>query len=344
LRKCAVIHIFTQIKINSKMSNLKNNDPSMFILSTHRIMFPHLDVPHKFEGDDDDESNEPKFDCTWLIPVNHPDAAALMGAMQQIHAAEALSKFKGMPFSEIGMPDGIWCPLRSGDQYADKMVARGKDATLYEAYRGHYFIKATSGADKPITVFQQLPGQGRIEVIDIKKELYGGCYARGVLKIIAWANKGKYGFSCFINSVLKTQEGPRLGGGNSANVADYDLGADSTDHSQLLAGDVVAQPEGYAMPGMPQRATTPGVLPTMPGGAVPPAAQRAPLPGMLPPVVPGAGVYQAPVPQMALPPVYTAPPVALPVMAPAAPAPMYGEWEGKKVASFDNGVTWEYVA
>lgn len=321
------------------MSNLKNNDPSMFILSTHRIIFPHLDVPHKFEDEDGKEENEPKYDCTWLIPVNHPDAAALMQAMQQMHQAEALSKFKGMPFELIGQPDGIWCPLRSGDAYADKMVARGKDPALYEPYRGHYFIKATSGAEYPPVIFQQLPGQGRVEVIDIKKELYGGCYARGVLKGMGWANKGKYGFSFFINSVLKTAEGPKLGGGGSANAADYDMGADATDASQLLPGEApAATPTGYAMPGqaaalpgMPARVTTPGLPPTMPQvpalPGVVPAAQRPPLPGM----TPAAPAFT--------PPVYQAPPVV------PAVQPQYAVDEAtqKQIVSFDGGVNWEWV-
>lgn len=306
----------------------KSNDPSFFILSTHRVMFPHLDVPHKFEDEDGKEDNEPKYDCTWLIPINHPDASALMVAMQAMHAQEALSKFKGMPFDQIGQPDGIWCPLRSGDAYADKMIARGKDASLYEPYRGHYFIKATSGMDKPPVVFMQLENdpRGRHEVTDIKKELYGGCYARGVLKGMGWSNKGKYGFSWFINSVLKTADGPKLGG-FSASVEDYDQGADYTDKSILLPGEVAAAPAGFAMPGMNK---TQGALPPMPG--VPPAASRPPLPGMLPQAM--APVYAAQLaPQIYAPPAFTPPVVQ----------PMYNQQDGKPIVSFDGGATWEWA-
>jgi hypothetical protein len=313
----------------------KQNDPSFFILSTHRIMFPHLDVPHKFQDDDDKEDSEPKYDCTWLIPVNHPDAQALMVAMQAMHAQEALSKFKGMPFEQIGQPDGIWCPLRSGDAYADKMIARGKDPVLYEPYRGHYFIKATSDVKFPPVVFMQLDQdpRGRHEVMDIKKELYSGCYARGVLKGLGWNNKGKYGFSFFINSVCKTAEGPKLGG-FSASADDYDQGADYTDRSVLLPGEAPVA-TGFAMPGMPPAALpgikTPGTMPQMPG--VPPAAQRPPLPGM----TPAAPVYTPPVYQ---PPVYTPP---APVYQPPAIAPMYNQQDGKPIVSFDGGASWEWV-
>lgn len=333
------------------MSNSKNNDPSMFITSTHRIIFPHLDAPHKFEDEDGKEDNEPKYDITLLIPYNHPDAVALMGAMQQIHQSEAMSKFKGIGFDQMGQPDGIWNPLRVGDHYADKMIARGKDPAMYETYRGHYFIKATSGADKQPIVFKQVEGQpegpGRHEVIDIKREIYGGCYARGVFKIMAWATKhGKYGFSLYINSVLKTAEGPKLGG-FSANASDYDFGQDATDRTALLPGEApAAQPQGFAMP-MPSgapRVTTPGVPPTMPAG-VPPAAQRPQLPSMTPPAVPGAGAFTPPA--VTPPPAYSAPVMqAPPAFTPSPVAqPMYNvdEASGRQIVSYDGGANWEWA-
>lgn len=320
------------------MSNLKNNDPSLFILSTHRIIFPHLDVPHLYKSEDGKEDKAPKFSCTWLIQKQHPDAAAIMGAMYAIYQSEALSKFKGMPWEMIGQKDGIDCPLRDGDEYANRKIMLGGTEEMYGPYRGHYFIKATSSAEWPPVVFQQLPGQGRVEVVNIKQEMYGGCYARGVIKCQAWQNSGKYGFSFYINSVLKTAEGPKLGGGGGANAADYDMGADATDASQLLPGEAPAPVGLPGLPGVaaPGRVMTPGLPPTLPQAAalpgVVPAAQRAALPSMTPPTVPGAAPM---LPQMAPP----------PVMAPPAIAPQYAVDEGsqRQIVSFDGGVNWEWV-
>ena len=319
------------------MSNLQNTDPSLFILSTHRIIFPHLDVPHLYKSEDGKEDKAPKYSCTWLIPKTHPDGPAIMGAMYAIYQGETLGKMKGMPWEMIGQKDGIDCPLRDGDEYATRKIMLGGSEDMYGPYRGHYFIKATSNAEWPPVVFQQLPGQGRVEVIDIKKELYGGCYARGVIKCQAWQNSGKFGFSFYINSVLKTQDGPRFAVGGSASASDYDMGADATDVSQLLPGEAPATlPGGVQMPGTVTMA--PGLPPTLPGAGVVPAAQRAPLPSMTPPPVPGAGVYTAPLvhPQ-------TAPP-ALPVMAPPpAIAPQYNTQDGKPIVSYDGGINWEWA-
>jgi hypothetical protein len=323
---------------------VKQNDPSFLILSTHRIMFPHLDAPHAYDGDDEEQgTNEPKYSVVFLIPYNHPDAAAIWGQMQQLHAAEALSKFKGMPFDQIGSSD-FWNPLRDGGAYADKMIARGKDPALYEPYRGHYFIKATSDAKYAPVVFKQVDGQpegpGRFEVINIKGEIYGGCYCRGVLKGLGWNNKGKYGFSWFINSILKTAEGPKLGG-FSASADDYDLGNDTTDRTALLPGEA-----GFTMPGAGFPAPginltkTPGAAPQMPafGAPVIPAAQRPPLPGMQPQIP----AFTPPTPQPYVPPV---PQFQAPVYTPPAPviAPIYNQQDGKTIVSFDNGVTWEWA-
>lgn len=334
------------------------NDVSVFITSTHRLMFPHLDAPHQFLDENGKPDGAPEYSVIFLMPYNHPDVPAMMAAMQAVHTAEALSKFKGMPFDMLDKVDGIRNPIMVGDHYADKMIARGGDPANYEAYRGHYYLKAKSNAERQPAVFKQVEGQpegpGRHEVIDIKTEMYGGCYGRGVLKVIGWENKGKYGFTFYINSILKTAEGPRLGGSGSASANDYDFGQDATDRAVLLPGTaaVPALPQGTGAPQMaaPGRVMTPGTAPTppMPGAAAPvytppvPAAQRPPLPSMTPPPVPGA---QAVPPAYTPPaPVYQAPPqMAPPTPVAAAPAPIYAEWEGRATVSFDNGTNWEYV-
>lgn len=316
------------------------NDPSVFITSTHRLMFPHLDAPKQFLKEDGSPDGEPEYSVTFLIPYNHPDVPALMAAMQQVHQAEALGKFKGMPFDMLDKVDGIRNPIMVGDHYADRMIGKGKDPANFEAYRGHYYLKAKSNAERQPAIFKQVAGQpegpGRHEVFDIKTEMYGGCYARGVLKCIGWENKGKYGFTFYINSILKTAEGPRLGGAGSASASDYDLGNDVTDQSTLLQGEtpVPALPQGYGAPAAaaPGRAMTPGAVPTPPVYAPPlPATQRPPLPSMTPPAVPG---YAPPV---------AAPP--LPVMTRPAVQPQYAmdEASGRQIVSFDGGTNWEWV-
>jgi len=181
------------------MANEKN--PLKIVLSEHRISYVHIKTPTAFKGDDGKES-KPKYDCTFLIPYGHPDVDKINRAVAAAYAANKESVFKGVPLTSTKM----WNPLRDGSEWLEEHP----EATEYE---GHYFIKMASTSQPAVYDTYKNP------IFDLD-EVYSGCYCRGVGVCYSFNNMSK-GHAFFLNSIMKTNDGERLGG-FSADPDDYD--------------------------------------------------------------------------------------------------------------------------
>lgn len=175
----------------------KEKNPLKVVLSTHRVSYVHIKEPSSFE-----EGGDKKYDCTFLIPKDHPDVRKIKDAINAAYTANKESLFKGLPLKSPKM----WNPLRDGDEWLEEHP----EAVEYE---GHYFLKAASKSQP--AVFDN----DKQEILDLD-EVYSGCYCRGVIVCYPFNNKSK-GFGFYLNSVMKIDDGERLGG-FEANVDDYD--------------------------------------------------------------------------------------------------------------------------
>lgn len=177
------------------MATEKN--PAKIVLGTHRISYVHIDQPTSFE-----DEGTPKYDCTFLIPKDHPDVEKIELAIAAMYKANKESVFKGTPLTSPKM----WQPLRDGDEWLEEHP----EATEYE---GMYFLKAASKSQP------QVYDSDKNEIFDLK-EVYSGMYARGVIVGYPFNNKSK-GFGFYLNSIMKMKDGERLGG-FTADPDDYD--------------------------------------------------------------------------------------------------------------------------
>lgn len=177
------------------------NNPFKLVLGMHRVTYVHVKEPAVFKDKDGKES-APKYDVTFLIPKDHPDVARIKAVVKAVYDANKESLFKGLPMTSRN----FWNPLREGEEWLEEHP----EATEYE---GMYFLKASS-ASQP-KVFDT----DKQDIIDLD-EVYSGCFCRGV--IAGWGfNKMSKGVSFFLNSLMKIEDGDRLGG-FAANADDYD--------------------------------------------------------------------------------------------------------------------------
>lgn len=183
------------------MANEKN--PLKVVTGTHRVSYVHIKEPSAFE-----DGAEKKYDCTFLIPKDHPDVQKIEAAIKAAYIANKESLFKGMAMTS----PKFWDPLRDGDDW----LAEHPEAVEYE---DHYFIKASSKSQP--AVFDP----DKQDIIDLD-EVYSGCYCRGVIVAYAFNNKSK-GVGFFLNSLMKMKDGERLGG-FEADANDYDEEEDLT--------------------------------------------------------------------------------------------------------------------
>jgi len=175
----------------------KKNDPLKVVLSKHRITYAHIKEPTSFEDGEDK-----KYDCTFLIPKDHPDVAKIKAVVKHLYNANKESMFKGLPLTSPKM----WNPLRDGNEWLEEHP----EAIEYEDM---FFIKASSKR-QPV-VFDV----DKQEIFDLD-EVYSGCYCRGIIVGYPFNNKSK-GFGFYINSLMKIDDGDRLGG-FTVDAEDYD--------------------------------------------------------------------------------------------------------------------------
>lgn len=178
-------------------TNKKEKNPLKVVTGTHRVSYVHIKEPSAFE-----DGGEKKYDCTFLIPKDHPDVDKIKAAIKAAYTANKESLFKGLPMTS----PKFWNPLRDGDEWLEEHP----EAVEYE---DHYFIKAASKNQPAIFDVDKQ------DIIDLD-EVYSGCYCRGVIVAYAFNNKSK-GVAFFLNSLMKTDDGERLGG-FEASADDYD--------------------------------------------------------------------------------------------------------------------------
>lgn len=172
-------------------------NPLKVVLQKHRVSYVHVKEPSVFE-----DGGEPKYDTTFLIPKDHPDVTKIEAAIKSAYAANKESLFKGTPFTS----PKLWNPLRDGDEWLEEHPEA-------EEYRGCYFLKASSKSQPKVF------DTDKQEIIDLD-EVYSGCYCRGVVVCYPFNNKAK-GFGFYLNSLMKIEDGERLGG-FEASADDYD--------------------------------------------------------------------------------------------------------------------------
>lgn len=180
------------------MKTTQQTNPLKVVLGKHRVSYVHVKEPASFE-----EGGDKKYDCTFLIAKEHPDVKKIQAAIKSAYDANKESTFKGTPLASPKM----WNPLRDGDEW----LAEHPEAKEYE---DHYFIKASSKSQPAVFDCDKQ------DLIDLD-EVYSGCYCRGVIAAFAFNKNGSKGFGFFLNSLMKMEDGERLGGFD-ATADDYE--------------------------------------------------------------------------------------------------------------------------
>jgi hypothetical protein len=147
-----------------------------------RLSFPSLDAPRGFEG------QEPKYSATMLF-AKDTDMSWLKSAM----TACMIEKFGA---DKTKWPKQMKNPIRDGD---DK-------ETPTKGYEGHFYVTARS-KDKPGCVSADVQ-----DIIDVKNELYAGCYARATIALYFYDKAGNRGIGIALNNVQKLGEGEKFSG------------------------------------------------------------------------------------------------------------------------------------
>ncbi len=179
--------------------------PQKLTITNVRFSYVHVFQPHKFEGDED---KEPRYSVTILVPKKgkdgkpNPEVKKIEDAIGEAYKEARVEKWANKT------PAKWFNPLQDGDE----PNADGEDRG--EAYHDCYFLNAKS---------RQKPGlvDKKYNQILNTEEFYSGCYGHVSVAFSGFDNKGNKGISCFLNNIMKTQDGDPLGSGSSSPEDDF---------------------------------------------------------------------------------------------------------------------------
>ncbi|MGN0311442.1 MAG: ssDNA-binding protein [Lachnospiraceae bacterium] len=178
------------------MSNKTKANGNAVILDGVTMSFAHLFEKDTYGGND-------CYDAAFLIDKN--DETALNAIKKAIETA----KKEGEARNWNGRtPGNIYLPLHDGDTE--------KDTVKYPEYRGKYYIKGKNAMQPPL-VMDVKRGHIPLTEEDDGNVVYPGMKCAAGLSFHPYLFAGNAGIRCQLDSVLKTGDGPRLGGGPAIN-------------------------------------------------------------------------------------------------------------------------------
>lgn len=186
------------------MPNQRKNTKA--VIGPVRFSYANVWVP-KSMGDDDSNA---KYSVSIIIPKSDKKTIKAVNLAIENAAANALNEvFGGKDPHKI--PNFKW-PLRDGDE------ERPDD----EAYADSYFLNASS---------KQAPGivdRNRQKILD-QTEFYSGCYGYADINFYGFNTSGNRGIAAGLNNLMKTKDGPAMGGRESAESAFADIEVEDDD-------------------------------------------------------------------------------------------------------------------
>jgi hypothetical protein len=170
------------------------------MLRNVRLSYEHIFTPSAF-----DDSQEPKYSATFIIPKDHTDLPALKRAMLEAGQETFPSDFTGAAW-----PKGYTCSLKDADKDTDSNGELLADKQ--PAYKGCYILEANS-TRRPVVVDRQ-----KAAVTEDDGLIYSGCYVNASLAAAGYTfGKVKKGVKCYLNGVQFVKDGERFGADASAD-------------------------------------------------------------------------------------------------------------------------------
>jgi hypothetical protein len=192
----------------------QKTDGRFSFTSPVRMFFGNLFEPRPV-GKRGKARGTPKYSVTLGIPVDHPD----LTAMKAKAVAVAKARFPGRDLKTLKFP------FEDGAKRAAKSAKDGRDGSFFE---GHVLLTARSKYPPQVSV---LEGGKIVEYANERRGLAASKFYNGCM-VVAQVNFASYegqqdeetgagnpdGVNAYVDIVLKTGEGTRIGGASAAEV------------------------------------------------------------------------------------------------------------------------------
>jgi Protein of unknown function (DUF2815) len=166
-----------------------------------RLLFPYLFTPRAFQRPGAAAKGAPRFETSIMFPATAPEVVALKAAIM----AAAQKEFPGRTDWK-----GMKWPIQDGNAKAAARAAIGK--TGGEMYKGMLVLSAHALSQRAPEIIDRAGNP----IID-SKAVYAGVYARLSVNFKGGKLGGDH-VTCYLNHVLITKAGERIGGVSAANA------------------------------------------------------------------------------------------------------------------------------
>lgn len=104
-----------------------------------------------------------------------------------------------------------------------KVVDLKDGDTDYETdgFAGMFTLKASSAYKPEVVKKAKVMGKSQMVPITDEEEFYSGCYGFASVSFFAYDNGVSKGVTCGLNSLLKSRDGEKLGGGGGSAATDF---------------------------------------------------------------------------------------------------------------------------
>lgn len=185
------------------------------MLRNVRLSYEHIFTPSSF-----DDSQDAKYNATFIIPKDHADVADLRKAFFEVGKEKYPNAFTGK-----GWPNGFTCALKDGDKDTDQegIILSEKNPE----YAGCYVLRADS-LRRPVVIDRK-----KAALTEDDGVIYSGCYVNASLGVATYEfGKVKKGVKCYLNGVQFVKDGERFGSDALSDFDDIDdNGGDDSDDS-----------------------------------------------------------------------------------------------------------------
>ena len=167
------------------------------ILQDVRLAFPTIWKPEQFNG-----TGDPKFNCAFLFPPDHPARKLLSDAIRAVAAEKWKDDAPG--YLKALAADNKLC-LVNGDRKAE-----------YDGYPGNYYCNASNKARPSIKNRDKTP------LVEADGKPYGGCYVNGIVEVWAQANAFGKRVNASLMGIQFVRDGDAFSGSGVAQEDDFE--------------------------------------------------------------------------------------------------------------------------
>ena len=192
---------------------MANQTITKCLIGEARMNFCRVFEPESFNG------GEPKYSVILSFPQE--DGALVKKIQDAIDAC--VEKAKATMYGGKLPKNFKIVEIKDGDEDYEK-----------DGFAGQYTIKASSAYKPEVVKKSTVMGKTQLVPITDEDEFYSGCYGYASVSFFAYDNGVSKGVTCGLNSVLKSRDGERFGGGGSAATDFADILDDIDDAEDVF--------------------------------------------------------------------------------------------------------------